>query len=119
MANYSFLDGFRAQDPKDFLLREDLTEALEYCKNLWWASPEFLWQSSARCHPRLENILLLQCMLVKINDFGDAMLDNREKMLPALRAAVEVLTSCSKVGFIEVGFKFQCKYMLHSITETL
>jgi len=102
MVSYGTFEGFRTQDSKAFLLREQFAEAFANCMSLWWASPECLWQTSARCHPRLENILLLQYMLASMHGSGTEPQENRREMLPGFAAAAEVFTSCSKVGFSEV-----------------
>ncbi|EKG21007.1 Zinc finger C2H2-type protein [Macrophomina phaseolina MS6] len=101
--NYTTVDGWKARDMSTFRLREGIDGSLNLWTELWWASPECLWDSTMPAHPRIENIFLHQYITLRLHKNDNASRDRPDWTYKSIECATAMYTSISKLGFTEIA----------------
>ncbi|KAF2090223.1 hypothetical protein K490DRAFT_54621 [Saccharata proteae CBS 121410] len=105
--NYRSVEGWQSGDMSTFQphLRHMFEGALDLWVELWWAAPEWLWDSQLPSHPRVECILLHYYTTIKL--FKPARLDQlrteEDLVYKFVRAATEIFCSMSKAGWSDIA----------------
>lgn len=101
--NYTTVEGWKTRNMSTFRLRESIDGALNLWTELWWASPECLWDSTMPAHPRIENIFLHQFITTKLHKNHNTLRDRPDWTYKPIDCASAMFTSISKLGFHEVN----------------
>ncbi|KAF4304119.1 Zinc finger C2H2-type protein [Botryosphaeria dothidea] len=101
--NYTTVEGWKTRNMSTFRLRESIDGALNLWTELWWASPECLWDSTMPAHPRIENIFLHQFITTKLHKNHNTLRDRPDWTYKPIDCASAMFTSISKLGFHEIA----------------
>ncbi|KAB2579087.1 Zinc finger C2H2-type protein [Lasiodiplodia theobromae] len=123
--NYVTVEGWQNRDMALFRLRDTIDGALSLWTELWWASPECLWDSNVPAHPRIENIFLHLYITTKLHKNEDSNRDRPAWTYRPIECATSMFTSVSKAGFTEVAtyaahiLSFSCYYIAVEMARTM
>lgn len=92
-----------SRDMSAFLPRPALASALDLWTELWWASPECLWDASMPAHPRIENIFLHQHIATQLHKNAATGRGRAAWTYRPIECATAMFVSISKSGFTEVA----------------
>ncbi|KAL0260386.1 hypothetical protein SLS55_004072 [Diplodia seriata] len=123
--NYLTVEGWQNRDMALFRLRDTIDGALSLWTELWWASPECLWDANVPAHPRIENIFLHLYITTKLHKNEDSSRDRPAWTFKPIECATSMFTSVSKAGFTEVAtyaahiLSFSCYYVAVEMSRTM
>ncbi|GME40403.1 Zinc finger C2H2-type protein [Neofusicoccum parvum] len=123
--NYTTVEGWKTRDMATFRLRESIDGALNLWTELWWASPECLWDSTVPAHPRIENIFLHQYITTRLHKNEKVSRDRPSWTFKPIECSTAMFTSISKAGFTEVAtyashiLSLSCYYIAVEMGRTM